>query len=216
MEVSKWEKIDCNIDSLKVADYLWNLTTSWINEINVEKEVFLKFNKQCNSIKNSQSCNINWISLVSWPGWSYLDHIWYHTNHTFFFYDLTMINLESYMIQIMVNLEPQTFMVQSETWMVQFGIISGLEYDQPFSVLEENPNSGKDNKQWMSYVFRQIKGELVILRLTYFLCLFCMFIEGCWGVCFHKTTLHFEDFEASFEGTLQFSFDSEQTSLWKP
>ena len=31
----------------------------------------------------------------------------------FFFYDLTMINLESYMIQSMVNLEPKTFMVQS-------------------------------------------------------------------------------------------------------
>ena len=41
----------------------------------------------------------------------------------FFFYDLTMINLESYMIQSMVNLEPLTSMVQS-------GIINGPDYDQ--------------------------------------------------------------------------------------
>ena len=31
---------------------------------------------------------------------------WHHTNHTIFFYDLTMINLESYMIQCMVSPEP--------------------------------------------------------------------------------------------------------------
>ena len=38
-----------------------------------------------------------------------VDHtliIWYHTIIQIFFYDLTMINLESSMIQSLVNLEP--------------------------------------------------------------------------------------------------------------
>ena len=33
----------------------------------------------------------------------------------FFFYDLTMINVQSYRIQSVVNLEPRTSMVPSET-----------------------------------------------------------------------------------------------------
>ena len=40
-----------------------------------------------------------------------------------FFYDLTMINLESYMIQSIISLEPYTSMVQS-------GIINGPDFDQ--------------------------------------------------------------------------------------
>ena len=48
-------------------------------------------------------------------GCSYSDPTWYHTNHRIFFYDLTMINLESYLIQSVVNMEPKTSMVQAET-----------------------------------------------------------------------------------------------------
>ena len=38
------------------------------------------------------------------PGWSYSDHIWHHTNHTFFSMILPCSYLESYMVQSMNNL----------------------------------------------------------------------------------------------------------------
>ena len=44
-----------------------------------------------------------------------------------FFYDLNMINLESYMVQSMVSLEPKTFMVQSIINLFLYGGNPGFE-----------------------------------------------------------------------------------------